>query len=116
MRRNATVLAPIPALKPVVRELLVDAQGRLWVGRYSVSEKRNLPEGKAAGRRSLLTYRERNRYDLLSIDSGTYQGTVVLPQNARVMAFERDKVWLVEEDASGAEQLVAYTLLPPGAP
>ena len=109
VHRNRLPLAASPALKPIIRELFVDAQGRLWVGRYTRAEKREIgSQARAVNGRPSLTYRERNVYDVFDIGSARFLGEVSLPANSRIAAFSPGHVWLVEESDSGLQTIAKY--------
>jgi hypothetical protein len=40
--------------------------------------------------------------------SGDVIGTVMLPSGARVVAAELDRIWVLERDSAGKDELVRY--------
>lgn len=95
----------IPRVKPLLRGLRIDDVGRLWVKVHVTAEDRPIPPRKPGDLRPLLTWRERNTYDLFDVASGGFIGRVAFPYATEFMASRGNRVWLREEGESG-EQLI----------
>jgi len=104
--------AAIPKVKPLLRDLRLDDVGRLWVKVHVTAEDRPIPPRKPGDLRPLLTWRERNTYDLFDIASGGFIGRVAFPYATVFMASRGNRVWLREEGESG-EQLIGVHELKP---
>lgn len=91
----------IPTIKPIIRELRFDDVGRLWVKVHVTAERRPIPPRPAGDPRPLLTWRERNTYDLFDVASGGYIGRVAFPYATTLLTSRGDRVWLSEEGESG---------------
>jgi hypothetical protein len=109
-RNPQQVLAPIPELKPFLRGLRVDELDRIWVQVHVAAEPRDIPPRPAGDARPLLTWRERNTYDLFDSHSGAYIGRVAFPYATQLMASRGDRAWLIEEGASGEQRIGVYEL------
>ncbi|MBX3134012.1 MAG: hypothetical protein KF689_11595 [Gemmatimonadaceae bacterium] len=105
-------LAPIPELKPFLRSLRMDELDRLWVQVHVVAEPRDIPPRSAGDARPLLTWRERNTYDLFDSSSGGYIGRVAFPYATQLVATRGDRAWLIEEGPSGEQRIGVYELRP----
>lgn len=106
----------IPNLKPLLRGLRLDDVGRLWVKVHVTAEARPIPPRKPGDRRPLLTWRERNTYDLFDVANGGYIGRVGFPYATEFMASRGNRVWLREEGGSGEELIGVYELRPAARP
>jgi 6-bladed beta-propeller len=103
---------PIPDTKPLLRAVLGDDLGRIWVQVHVRAEKRDIPPRPSGNRRPLLTWRERNTYDLFDGESGGYIGRVAFPYATELMTIRGDRVWLREEGESGEQLIGVYDLRP----
>lgn len=103
-------LAPIPELKPFLRAVRVDDLDRVWVQVHVGAEQRPIPPRPPGDLRPLLTWRERNTYDLFDGHTGAYIGRVAFPYATQLMATQGDRVWLAEEGASGEQRIGVYEL------
>ncbi|HRN52766.1 MAG TPA: 6-bladed beta-propeller [Gemmatimonadaceae bacterium] len=103
-------LAPIPELKPFIRAVRVDDIDRVWVQVHVSAEQRPIPPRAPGDARPLLTWRERNTYDLFDSHTGAYIGRVAFPYATQLMATQGDRVWLAEEGASGEQRIGVYDL------
>lgn len=108
-RPNAGPAAAIPSHKPIIRDLLADAEGRIWVNLYAVATHRSIPPRPAGDRRPLLTMREHNLFDLFD-ERGRFLGRVELPPGSVVLVVTGDRVWLGEETDEGEYVLARYLL------
>ncbi|MCE9602497.1 MAG: hypothetical protein K8S21_09870 [Gemmatimonadetes bacterium] len=104
----------IPGIKPLLRGLRFDDAGRLWVKVHVTAEDRPIPPRKPGDLRPMLTWRERNTYDLFDVATGGYIGRVAFPYATEFMASRGNRVWLREEGESG-EQLIGVHELRPAA-
>ncbi len=107
---------PIPDTKPFLRALLGDDLGRIWVQVHVRAEKRDIPPRPAGNRRPLLTWRERNTFDLFDGGSGGFIGRVAFPYATELMTIRGDRVWLREEGESGEQLIGVYDLRPAARP
>ncbi len=104
--------APIARTKPLLRELRFDDVGRLWVKLHVTAEPQAIPPRPSGDRRPLLTWRERNTYDLFDGRNAAYVGRVSFPYATQLMATRGDRVWLREEGSSGEQVIGVYDLRP----
>ena len=74
------------------------------------AEKRPIPPRKPGDQRPLLTWRERNTFDLFDGASGGYIGRIAFPYATEFMASRGDRVWLREEGESGEQLIGVYDL------
>lgn len=74
------------------------------------AEQRPIPPRPPGDLRPLLTWRERNTYDLFDSHTGAYIGRVAFPYATQLMATQGDRVWLAEEGASGEQRIGVYEL------
>lgn len=109
-RNRQQVLAPIPEAKPFLRALRVDDLDRIWVQVHVAAEQRPIPPRPPGDERPLLTWRERNTYDLFDSHTGAYIGRVALPYATQLLATWRDRIWLSEEGASGEQRIGVYEM------
>lgn len=106
----------IPKVKPLLRELRLDDVGRLWVKVHVTAEDRPIPPRKPGDLRPLLTWRERNTYDLFDVASGGFIGRVAFPYATEFMASRGNRVWLREEGESGEQLIGVHDLRPAPRP
>ncbi len=106
--------APMRDRKPVLRGLRMDDLGRLWVHVHVRAEQRPIPPRPAGDPRPLLTWRERNTYDLFDGRSGAFIGRVAFPYDTQLLASQGDLVWLREEGESGELLIGVYRLVAAG--
>lgn len=99
-----------PRTKPLIRDLRIDDIGRVWVKVHVTAEKRPIPPRKPGDQRPLLTWRERNTFDLFDAASGGYIGRIAFPYATEFMASRGDRVWLREEGESGEQLIGVYDL------
>lgn len=107
----------VPRVKPVIRTIKFDLDGRLWVGvrqpseRYKPEIQKPLPGRKPS---PVLKWREPTAYDLFETD-GTYVGRIPVPQNVELDRQELVQsrgyfVWGVERDDDGVESVRRYRI------
>lgn len=102
--------AAAPEAKAILRGVLVDDSGRLWVHLHVPAEQRPIPPRAPGDPRPLLTWRERNTYDLLELGTGAFLGRVAFPYATELTAVRGDRVWLREEGESGETVIGVYAL------
>jgi hypothetical protein len=107
--------AEIPPVKPALRDIFADPDGRLWVHLYTRAAKRTIPPRPAGDPRPLLTVRELNVYDLFNL-RGVYLGRLELPPQSLLMAVSGDRIWVRTEEEGGEYTLTRFRIggLPPG--
>lgn len=98
---------PIPREKPYFRGLMSDHLGRIWVHLYSTAEKRKMAPRPPGDPRPLLTWKERNTYDVFSPE-GRYLGRVELPAETMLLAVRDDRVFLRMQGAQGEERIGVF--------
>lgn len=108
--------SPIPAEKPILRDLRFDDLGRLWVQVHVEAEQRPIPSRPSGDPRPLLTWRERNTYDLFDVASGGYIGRIAFPYATIFLTSRGDRVWLREEGESGELLVGIHEMRPVRAP
>jgi hypothetical protein len=101
---GAMQTTPIPHVKPAIRDLLADLDGRIWVNVYTNGVKRAVPPRPAGDPRPLLTIREVNVYDVFSA-RGSYLGRVELPPQSLLLGVYSDRMW-VRTEAEGGEYIL----------
>jgi hypothetical protein len=101
----------IPDVKPALRNVVSDVDGRVWIEVYTSATKRAPIELKrGANIRAQITWREVATFEVLSA-TGQYLGRVVLPNNSVLLAARGNRIWLRTEGESGEHLLVAYRLV-----
>jgi hypothetical protein len=101
----------IPREKPIIRDLLADGEGRIWVDLYTQATR---PASAAIDRRATLTWWEHNAYDVFD-ERGGYLGRIDLPPSARLVAVLGSRIWVSERTEEGFYDLVRYRMSPPEA-
>jgi hypothetical protein len=99
----------IPDVKPFVRGVQVDSERRLWVHLYAEATRRSIPPRPASNPAPLLTYREPNVYEVLTLD-GRWLARVELPSDTRLMAVQGLRLWTVREPPGESQRIVVYDL------
>lgn len=104
---------PIPTVKPLIRNLAIDADGRLWVSRYTDAVFMQYTDQER-------TYREERGYadhqwrDLPSWDvfapEGAFLGTVSLPMKTSFVTARGMTVWGIQEGPLGEDSVVRWTI------
>lgn len=102
---------PIPDTKPYIRSLLVDADGRLWVSRYTEAVHVAYSDEERAERAEQglpdYTWRDRLQWDVWGAD-GTFIGEVTLPQKTSLSHASGDVVWGVQQGAYREDYVVKF--------
>lgn len=109
-REHLSRPTPIPTRKPAFRDVETDRFGRVWVQLYARAERRRATPRSAGDRRPLLTWHERNVYDVFS-PKGEYLARITLPTNSRLMAIGESRVWLITTNPSGPTTLGVYDIV-----
>lgn len=102
----------IPTHKPFMRSLLADADGRIWVDLYTRATRYPRSADPEIARRHTLTWEEHKAYDVFD-QRLAYLGRLDLAPFTRMVAAQRNRVWVVEEAQSGFRLLVRYRMLFP---
>lgn len=103
----------LPRRKPLIRDLLADEDGRLWVEVYTTAAYREpAPRRPGSPARPQLTMWEHNAYDVFGPD-GRYLGRVDLKPFSRLHAVRGERLWVSEETDDGGYALVRYRLRMP---
>lgn len=79
--------APVPVVYPPVTSVVAGNDGTVWVGLRATEGKRN---------------------HLVLDPRGAPLGVAKMSESSRVMAADREHVWVVERDTSGVESLMRY--------
>lgn len=105
----APVLTTIPSVKPAIRDLSVDRDGRIWLDVYTPAEKRNIPPRPKGDARPQLTWRERSAFDVFA-PSGEYLGRVTLPAEHQLLDARGDRVWTLTTGPDDEERIVVFQI------
>ena len=102
----------IPRRKPLLRELLTDDVGRLWVGVYTIAAYREpSPRTNASAPRGLSMW-EHSAYDVFD-QRGRHLGRLDLKPFSKLLTIVGDRIWVSEEMEDGGSALVRYRLSMP---
>ena len=96
--------------KAFVRSIRGDDVGRIWVQVHVRAEKRPIPPRPPGNRKPLLTWRERNTFDLFDGATGLHLGRVAFPYATELMATSGDRVWLTDEGPDGEQRIAVHDL------
>ena len=99
---------PIPATKPVLRELYGDADGRIWVDVYVAAEKRADVSGSGPTKR--LTWRERTTFDVFARD-GAFLGRVQLPPESSLLSARGNRLWVEARGENDEPMIKCYRIV-----
>lgn len=99
----------IPRTKPAIRALTGDHLGRVWVHVFGPAEKRNEPPRPPGDNRPLLTWKERNRFDVFSL-AGEYLGRVTLPPETVLLAIRDNRILTRGKGPDGEDRVIIYRL------
>ncbi|HZD03654.1 MAG TPA: hypothetical protein VE173_02015, partial [Longimicrobiales bacterium] len=104
----------IPEMKPALRSVDVDHDGRIWVNRYVEAEERTDVKPRSdPDRPPALTWREPPTFDVFE-PSGRFLGTVTTPWNVRVLWRHDDVLWGVLRGEFDENYVVRYRLVTDG--
>jgi hypothetical protein len=110
IQHSAPVRAEIPAVKPAIRDLSVDRDGRVWLDVYTAAEKRNIPPRAKGDARPQLTWRERSTFDVFAT-AGTYLGRVTLPAEYQMLDARGDRIWTLTTGPDDEERIVVFRIV-----
>lgn len=102
----------IPQVKPAIRDLRSDHQGRIWVEVFVAAEKRNEPPRPAGDVRPVLTWKERTTYDLFS-PKGDYLTRVTLPAQTILLAIRDDRLITRTKGPDGEDRIAVLRMQNP---
>lgn len=110
--RSVSSGVQVPEVKPPIRGVSVDRDGRIWVDRYVAAEKRTDidPTPARSDRPPPLTWREPRTFDVFE-PSGRFLGTVVAPRGARLVWQRGSTVWAVVRGDMDENYVVRYRLV-----
>lgn len=104
---------PIPTVKPYIRDLAVDADGRLWVSRYTNAVYVPYTPEEAADREEQglpnYNWRDTLTWDVWSPD-GSFLGTVTLPHKTSFSTASGNEVWGVQQGSFREDYVVRWRL------
>jgi len=101
----------VPNRKPFFRSLWVDADNRIWVGRYVEAVKRESKSSEASDTPP-YEWREPPTYDVIASD-GRFLGTVVLPKNTAPVYATGRLIWGVATGEMREGYVVRYRIQVP---
>lgn len=108
---------PIPEVKPFLRELVVDPEGRLWVSRYTEAVHRPYsPEERAEREEQGLvdfTWRDTTTWDVFD-SLGNLLGVVTLPLQTSFVTAIGDQVWGVEQGDYREDYVIRWRIVEAG--
>ena len=106
-------LFPIPDTKPYIRHITTDADGRLWVSRYTEAVYVPYTEEEAAERaeQGLPSYnwRDHLRWDVFAPDD-RYLGSVTFPFRTTLAYAEGDEVWGIQAGPYREDYVVRFRM------
>jgi hypothetical protein len=102
---------PVPRTKPFFRDLIIDADGRIWVDRYVAAMKVDVEPREPGDERPLLEWREPPTFDVIRPD-GTFLGTVVLPKDTEAYFRRGWYIWGVYSGELGEPYVVRLRIEP----
>jgi hypothetical protein len=101
----------IPRVKPHIRGLTSDQEGRIWVDVFVPAEKRNEPPRPEGDRRPLLTWKERTTYDVFA-PRGAYLGRIELPAESTLSSIRTNLLYLRTRGPDGEDRISVYRIVP----
>src|SRR5690606_13071445 len=102
---------PLPSRKPLVRNLLGDPAGRVWLEVYAKAEERAPTPRRPGDSRPQLTLRDATTYEVFAAD-GTYLGRIALPPESQVLGITPTRLWVFQRGPDDEERVAAYALPP----
>lgn len=99
----------IPDRKPAFHYITSDADGRIWVQRYTKASTRPGTARKAGDKNPIRTQLEQPTYDVFE-PTGKFLGTVVLPWNSAFEDAVGMQLWLTVTGEDGDESVVRYRI------
>lgn len=101
----------IPDVKPALRSISVDDDGRIWVDRYVNAVKRRdfVLRPPSTDLPPQLTWIEPKTFDVFE-PSGQFLGTIVAPDRTRFIRIRRNTIWAIVRGQLDEAYLVRYRL------
>ena len=99
----------LPFTKPAFRGISVDADGRIWLERYTVATKRKAKSREAGDKRPPFVWREAATFDVIQPD-GTFLGTVKLPEDMYMFRSENGYIWGIHTGENDVKSVVRLRL------
>lgn len=104
---------PIPEVKPYIRYMMTDLDGRLWVSRYTERVYMPYTESEAADRAEQglpsFNWRDRPDWDVYGADD-RYHGTVTFPHKTTLVTARGDEVWAIQAGSFREDYVVRYRM------
>lgn len=110
-RGGASAGVQIPDVKPALRSVSIDSDGRIWVDRYVEAVRRTDIAASPAGRDRPppLTWREPRTFDVFE-PTGRFLGTVVAPPGTQFLLQRGNRIWAVQRGEFDENYVVRYRL------
>lgn len=110
--RGASSGVQVPEVKPPLRSVSADEDGRIWADRYVEAVKRTdiNPAPARPDRPPSLTWREPRTFDVFE-PSGRFLGTIVAPPGARFVSQRGDTMWAIVRGEMDENYVVRYRLV-----
>lgn len=102
----------VPPVKPYFRDLLTDADERIWVQLHTPGQPFDPPpQPQRPGMPAvpLIRWRERPLFDVFQLD-GTYLGQVTLPGQTWFREARGDRLWAMQMGEDGEQYIVRYRM------
>lgn len=103
---------PLPDVKPLLKNIFVGDDGRIWVPRYATAEKvarAEKPTTQGTDTPPSRTWQEPNVYDAFEAN-GTFLGTMRAPIRTQLWSFRGDRVWGVRFGEFNEQYVVRYRI------
>jgi hypothetical protein len=108
-RGGASAGTEIKSVKPPWRELAIGDDGRIWVDRYTEAKKRPITAPRPATAPPALTWRDVRTFDVFEPD-GRFLGTVVPPENSRLLVRRGNHAWGIRRGELDEQYLVRFRI------
>ena len=101
----------IPDVKPALRSISVDYDGRIWIDRYVNAVKRRdfVLRPPSTDLPPQLTWIEPKTFDVFE-PGGQFLGTIVAPDRTRFIRIRRNTIWAIVRGQLDEAYLVRYRL------
>ena len=106
VRPKGALRFEVPRVKPAIRDLFSDDQGRIWVNVFVDAEKRTNPPPRRSKRPPMVWW-ERTTFDVFS-PSGRYLARLQLPWETRILAVRRNRVLMLTRGVDGEDRVGMY--------
>lgn len=100
---------PVPATKPAVDYLKVDADGRIWVARSFLSQRVDNVDADTSDGPPEPRWRSRAGYDVFATD-GHWLGHLPMPQGTALLHMRGDVAWGTVRDSMDVQRVVRFRL------